>query len=291
MTGFVVYDIFIKKLNKNEMRFNMYNLKILNYPDFVGAINQTNVLPGAYDTLSRWRVYSDINKSSYILQVACTTGFQSREIAYSTGCSGDAVDLSEIAIQRAIQNQSTLLKENRINYIAQDANTFLDITDKKYSHIIFGAGLGFFPEPKKTFEKAIDHLEDGGYILASPFYATRPIPTEIIEEARKIFGIEITTSDYKSVMDLYINSGLEVIYEERKTIKKENRKELELYVNATIDRVEKELNLSDEEKKYAQERLISIREMTNKLREYQEYAVLVLRKRKCTYPNRYVELF
>lgn len=92
-------------------------------------------------------------------------------------------------------------------------------------------------------------------------------------------------------MDLYINSGLEVIYEERKTIKKENRKELELYVNATIDRVEKELNLSDEEKKYAQERLISIREMTNKLREYQEYAVLVLRKRKCTYPNRYVELF
>lgn len=167
----------------------MYNLEELNYPDFVGAINQTNVLPGAYDTLSRWINYGNINKNSHILQIACTTGFQSREISYNTGCSGDAVDLSEIAVNRAKQNQIELLGENRINYITSDANDYLDSVPFKYTHILFGAGLGFFPEPQKTFQKAIEHLEEGGYILASPFYAVKPVPPEIINEGREVFGI------------------------------------------------------------------------------------------------------
>ena len=60
------------------------------YPDFVGFINQWNVLPGAHVTLSEWIVHSGINRDSRLLQFACTTGFQSREIAQRTGCVAKA---------------------------------------------------------------------------------------------------------------------------------------------------------------------------------------------------------
>ncbi len=58
-------------------------IKQLSYTDFVGFINQWNVLPGSYSTLSKWAIYSRMNKNSRLLEVACTTGFSSRELAYA----------------------------------------------------------------------------------------------------------------------------------------------------------------------------------------------------------------
>jgi hypothetical protein len=39
------------------------------------------------------------------------------------------------------------------------------------------------------------------------------------------------------------------------------------------------------------DRLYEIKKMSNDLRPYQMYSVLVLRYRKAVYPNRFVELF
>ena len=70
----------------------------LAYPDFVGFVNQWNVLPGSHVTLSKWIQFADIHSGSRLMQFACTTGFQSREIAMRTGCKAKAFDLSPYAI-------------------------------------------------------------------------------------------------------------------------------------------------------------------------------------------------
>lgn len=265
-------------------------IKSLKYPDFVGFINQTNVLPGAYDTLSRWKIYGEINQNSNILQIACTTGFQSRELALNTGCKGTAFDLSEYAIASAKRNQDKYINENRINYIVEDGYNFQ--SNQKYSHILLGAGLGFFQDPSKMLKKAITYLEDNGKILASPFYVNDNIPVDVVEKAKKTFGIIPTNEGYKEIMDIYHNSGLEVIYEERKSIYTETDEEIENYVNSTANRAFIELDIKDKEvQQVIKERLWDIKKTTNMLRKYQNYVVLVLRYRAKDFPNRYVELF
>ena len=260
----------------------------MSYTDFVGFINQWNVLPGAFNTLSKWKVFSNLKENSKILEIACTTGFSSRELAIMTNCSGKAFDISERSVESAIENKKKYAPNIKIDYFVKDGYKFK--SEEKFTHIILGASLKFFPKPEEMLKICLDHLEDGGFILASPFYIKSPIPESLISEFKKIFGITPTTESYKDIIKMY--KGLEVIYEERNDLIEETNEELEHYCHSTIERVCKEKGVNDENLYLAMyKKLMEIKMMSNKLRPYQRYSVLVLRYRKNIYPNRYVELF
>jgi len=70
---------------ENKQNITPEFIKQLSYTDFVGFVNQWNVLPGSYSTLSKWANYSRMDKNSRLLEVACTTGFSSRELATLAG--------------------------------------------------------------------------------------------------------------------------------------------------------------------------------------------------------------
>ena len=249
-------------------------LNSLGYADFVGLINQWNVLPGSYVTLSKWINYGHIDEKSNILQVACTTGFQSREIALLTNCQGTAFDISKFAIKSAIYNKEEYAPNVKIEYLQCDGYKFN--TKQKYS--------------QKMKNKCVSLLKDGGYLLASPFYVIQRIPGELCKQAKSIFGIDITNNTYNEVMELY--NDLEIIYECKNSIEIETPQEIEKYCKYTVERAKEILNIKDNDViNYIYNRLKTIRQMSNKLRPYQGYTVLVLRYRKNLYPKRYVELF
>ena len=267
---------------------NIKQINDMSYPDFVGYINQWNVLPGAYVTLSKWATFSRMNEKSRILQFACTTGFQSRELAILTGCSGKAFDLSEQAVEMAVYNRDHYAPNAKIDYFVADG-TKLSL-DEKFSHVVIGAGYQFFKNPHKAISKTVEFIEDGGYLLASPFYIKESIPNDLIEEFKSVFGIKPTTAGYKDIMSMFHN--LEIIYEDRNDLYPETEEELQYYCKCTTDRACEIRNLNDAAVRQAiYDRLYQIKKMSNKLRPYQCYCTLVLRYRKSVYPNRFVELF
>lgn len=261
----------------------------MSYTDFIGFVNQWNVLPGAYNTLSKWIVFSKIESNSKILELASTSGFSLREISLMTNSSGLGLDISEASIKSANYNKEQYAPDTNINYIVANGDTYENTT--KFSHVIVGAALKFFPNPKNTINKIVSsYLMDGGYLLASPFYTIKEIPTILIEEAQRIFDIKVTTTNYKETMSLY--RDFEIIYEDRENIMEESEEELEHYCKSTINRACQLRKIEDEIiKESMYQRLMEIKRMSNKLRQYQNYSVLVLRYRKNIYPNRYTELF
>ncbi|MBI0421300.1 class I SAM-dependent methyltransferase [Acinetobacter sp. ACIN00229] len=260
----------------------------LSYPDFVGFINQWNVLPGAYDTINRWAIFGHVNSSSKILQFACTTGFQSRELALLTGCSAVGVDISASSIEMARWNAEQYAPNANLNYINTDAINFE--SNEKFTHVAVGAGLKFFQKPELAMSQCLSLLKDGGYILASPFWIINPIPEKVLKAASSVFGIEPTCTGYDEVMNLY--RGLDVVYEQHFDLRIEPEEEIEKYCDATINRTSVIRNITDPDVLLVMKnRLRDIRKMSNQLRSYQKYSVLVLRYREKNYPNRYVELF
>lgn len=260
----------------------------LSYTDFVGLINQWNVLPGSHVTLSKWACFSHLNQKSRLLEIACTTGFSSRELALLSGCIGEGFDLSEKSIDMAKYNKEKYAPN--INFTYSVADGYKYESSRNFTHIVVGASLGFFPDPAKMLDKCVAILEDGGYILASPFYVTKTIPQVLIKRAQKVFGITPTRVSYKEIMKPY--SKLEIIFEERNNLVKETKEELDFYCKCTIDRACKMLGINDKriyESMY--NRLYDVKKMSNDLRPYQMYTVLVLRYRKSVYPNRFIELF
>lgn len=260
----------------------------LSYADFVGLINQWNVLPGSYVTLSKWALFSGLNKDSRLLEVACTTGFSSRELALLSGCSGEGFDLSEKSIKMATYNKEKYAPSIDFSYSV--ANGYDYKSSKPFTHIAVGASLGFFPDPEKMLNKCVSMLKDGGYILVSPFYVTKKIPESLLKKALKVFDIIPTRISYKEIMRSY--HKLEVIFEERNDLVQETEEELDYYCKSTINRACTMLNISDKGVyKSMYERLYEVKKMSNDLRPYQMYDVLVLRYRKSVFPNRFVELF
>lgn len=263
-------------------------IKRMSYTDFVGLINQWNVLPGSFVTLSKWIQFSGLNKKSKLLEVACTTGFSSRELALLSGCSGEGFDLSKNSVKMANYNKSKYAPGINFSYVVADGYGYKP--KNKFTHIAVGASLGFFPDPPRMLERCIKMMNDGGYILASPFYVTKPLPDSLVKRAQKVFDITPTSVPYKEIMKLY--NKLEIIFEERNELIQETEEELHYYCKNTIDRACNMLKISNEEVYNSMyDRLYEIKKMSNDLRPYQMYSVLVLRYRKMVYPNRFVELF
>lgn len=263
-------------------------IKKLSYTDFIGLINQWNVLPGSYVTLSKWAKFSNLNHKSNLLEVACTTGFSSRELSLLSGCKGEGFDLSKKSVEMAIYNKKKYAPKIDFSYVT--ANGYEYKSKSKFTHIVVGAALGFFPNPEQMLEKCIEMLKDGGYILAAPFYVTQPLPKVLVKRAQKVFEITPTQVSYKEIMRLY--SKLEIFFEEKNTLTPETEEELHYYCKSTIDRACEMLKVKDKEiYKAMYGRLYEIKKMSNDLRPYQGYSVLVLKYRAAIYPNRFVELF
>lgn len=260
----------------------------LSYTDFVGYINQWNVLPGSFDTLNRWRVFGNVTQESSILELACTTGFSSRELSLLSGARAHGIDISSNSVNSAIQNALQHAPGQQLTYEVADGLTFK--SEQKYTHIIVGASLRFFSDPKQMIRKIVDLLEENGILLASPFYTTRKIPEELVEKARKIFGITITTESYKDIMWMY--KDFELLYQEKSFPIQETAEELAHYCSSTIALFrETQPQLAEEVYGAAYKRLLQIKEMSNELRPYQGYSVLVLRARSKIFGKRLVELF
>lgn len=271
-----------------KTKITLAEIQNLSYTDFVGYINQWNVLPGSYVTLSKWKTYSNLNNTSRLLEVACTTGFSSRELSKMSGCSGIGIDISLRSIESAKLNIEKYAPKANIKYFSMDAYKYKP--NQKFSHIAVGASLKFFPDPEKMLNLCVTWLKDGGYILASPFYVTKKIPSTTVKKFEKIFNITPTQSSYKEIMKIY--QPLEILFEERNTLIPETESELAYYCESTVNRVCKFEGITDQKiRDIIYQRLYEIKAMSNTLRPYQGYSVLVLRYEKKVYPNRFVELF
>lgn len=260
----------------------------MSYTAFVAFVNQTNVPPGSYSTLTKWKNNSNLNADSKVLEVACTTGFSINALVKDVGCNGVGIDLCKDSVGQARINASEMGLGDKVDFKAVDGTLFT--SESEFSHVVVGAGLGFFPQPQLMVDNICRLLGPSGYLLASPFYTVGEIPQKMLKQAETVFGITPTVQGYKDVMQLY--KGFDVYFEERLEPLAETEKELHHYCESTVARAGALHQIDDESVKSAMyDRLYSIKKMSNDLRQYQGYNVLVLRYDAQRYPNRYVELF
>jgi len=258
------------------------------YTDFVAMVNQTNVMPGAYATLNTWALHSRMDQHSTVLEVACTTGFSSRELARLTGCSATGFDLSADSVALAQYNQHDMGRDLGLQYVQADGTTYAP--DRTFSHIVVGAALGFFPDPAAMAARLTRLLDDGGYVLASPFWSDKPLPPSVAALRRDVFGISSPMESREQAMALF--TGLDVLYQADHVLVPETDGDIQHYCVSTADRACAQSGIEDPLVRAAMiSRLRSIKQATNRLREHQSYSVLVLRYSASTYPRRFVELF
>ena len=263
-------------------------IKGMSYTQFVGFINQWNVPPGSLNTINQWSVFGHVTNNSRVLEIACTTGLSSREIARITNCSAVGIDICPASIEAAKKNAIVYGPGLDLEYICQDACTYE--REEKFTHVIIGACLGFFSNPQVILNRLPSFFQHEGYILASPYYSAGDMPKSIIDDCKRVIGITPTTIEYDAMRDIY--SDFEVMYENRCCIKLETEKQIKKYVVDCVENACKLRNIKNElVKNTIYNRLYEIKYVSNELHRYQAYSVMVLRYLESVYPYKLIELF
>lgn len=250
------------------------NLDRISYPDFVALIRQDNTPPGSSDTLKYWIQHADINEYSYVLDLACSTGYSSRYCCLNVNCCGQGIDISELAIKIAIKNSKFYGYSEQFKYRVADA-CFLPFENDKFTHILGGCNYAFIINREKALLESLRVLKIGGVICVANFYYRSQVPLTVIKMVSQAI-------DFKPEVNWNLNFWRDFFSKGRLTLLNEKTYELKSQKkNDLINSIKKQIyieniftrTLSKENKESIFHHLLKIREPLNIQRNYQGVAL------------------
>lgn len=162
-------------------------IKHLNYPDFVAYIGQKNTPPGGLFTIRRWVEMAGIQSCSHLLDLACSTGFSSRNCVKLTGSTAEGIDISTKAVQIANEEATFEILDERLHYVAGDA-TKMPFADSSFTHILGGCNFAFIQDRNKALAECDRVLQPKGKLCIANFYYDKEPDIEILHLVKRAVG-------------------------------------------------------------------------------------------------------
>lgn len=168
------------------------------YLSSVVKSGQVNTPPGSYSTVKEWAQNSFINQQSTLLEVGCSSGFISIEMARYTGATCVGVDLHEGSIIAARNNVDKYITD-KVSFRQGDASN-LPFADNLFSHVVISGHLPFIQpdERRKHIDEALRVLKPWGCMLVALYYYHSTPPQHLVDEFNTKIGTKLSPWGSKS---------------------------------------------------------------------------------------------
>ena len=248
------------------------------YASFVAFIGQENSPPGSEHTLRAWIEHGGIDLRSHVLDLACSTGWNSRWIAELVGCTGAGIDVSTAAIERAQSELRRTSKSAALKYVVADAAA-LPFGDEEFTHVLAGCTLSFIQNRAGALRECGRVLGQHGALCVANFYYYRRPTLALLDNVERVVGFRPRASWNARFWESLISQVF--------TLEWEAHSDLPVYPDSEVAAVAREAILnSDVMREYAPQvreacfhRLLDTRLVLNRHRSVQRVAVQVWRKR------------
>jgi len=178
----------------------------MSYPDLVAYMKQENTPPGAGFTLDYWIENAFIDGSSFLLDLACSTGFSSRYCYDKVGATAEGVDLSHKAVEVA-NEKAKVVGASRNAYKVGDACQ-LPYADHTFTHVLGGCNFAFIQDREKGILECKRVLKDNGILCVSNYFYFETPPVDVIDAVERSLGWRPDPSwDYDYWNNFYQRAG------------------------------------------------------------------------------------
>ena len=163
------------------------------YPDFVARSGQVNTPPGSYDTVKEWIREGFIHNDSRVLEIGCTTGFNSYQINRYTGAKVVGIDLSAEAVEKAKTDCQGI---SNLEFRVADAGK-LPFKEGQFSHVIISGHLPWVPHEYREphVREAMRVLKHDGMLLTSLYYFHKNPPQELLDQFNTAFSTSLSANE------------------------------------------------------------------------------------------------
>lgn len=246
----------------------------MSYVDLMAFLDEVNRPPGGKDSIRILVQNCFITKDSKVLDVGCSTGYVSFEIAHLAKCSVVGVDISENMIKSARKTKKKEPLGHLVEFKVADAMN-LPFQKETFDIVVSGGSTAFIEDKARAIQEYKRVLKQWGFIADINFFYKAKPPTSLLKKLNYILGIKIEPWNKNYWTNLYEEADLEryFIYEDH--IKPVPRQTVENYC-ATMS---KEKRLSSTIEKELKKRLIKTMSVFNKNHEYLDYGIFIYRKR------------
>ncbi len=206
------------------------------YLSTIAKSGQVNTPPGSYLTIKEWAQYSFMNQQSMVLEIGCSNGFISIELARYTGAACVGIDLHDGSIESAQQNIDRYVAD-KVSFQQGDAGQ-LPFEDATFSHVVISGHLPFVDPVvrRKHIDKALRVLRPWGYLLVALYHYHTTPPQKLIEEFNAKIGTQLSSDGDKNYWtQLFDDFPLTLEYEAEYEVLSNDEMRTREYVNRMKD--------------------------------------------------------
>jgi ubiquinone/menaquinone biosynthesis C-methylase UbiE len=173
-----------------------------------------NTPPGSYRTVKEWIRESFLSRDSRVLELGCSSGFITTEIARYTGASCLGIDRNEPSVLAARGNVDSAI-DGLATFETGDAGN-LRFEDGTFSHTVVGGHLPFSPRELRRdhVAEAVRVTAPWRYLLTALYFYQEKPPERLIEDFNREVGTSLSSEDdYAYWSSLFDEQGLQLEHE------------------------------------------------------------------------------
>jgi len=215
-----------------EMTKEKEIIKNMSYTDFVSFLKEENRPSGGKKTIREIALQSFVHKDSKVLEVGCTNGFSSLEIARLVGCSVWGVDINPRSVENA---KKRCVGEENIHFSTCDACS-LPFEDNFFDLVICGNALSFMRDKGTALNEVMRVVKDWKFISLVPIWYRKSPDDQVVEKVSSIIGNKIQMYTKQMWLDFFEVFGLELYYMNDYCFKDNDEETIERYMQTFFQR-------------------------------------------------------
>jgi ubiquinone/menaquinone biosynthesis C-methylase UbiE len=243
------------------------------YTDFISLIREENRPPGGKKTIREFLLNSFVNVKSKVLEVGCTNGFTTLEVARVLGCKTYGIDINN----KSLFNARNRITKEKAKFIYGDAYN-IPFKDNSFDLVICSNATSFMKDKNKALSEYKRVVKPWKFIAVSPMYYLKNPPQKMVDKVSEIIGTKIDITSKEDWLKIFEQSGSEIYYSKDYKFNLKSKEEIERYVNKSLNKK----HIQELPKDISDKIKLRWKDTINAFNEnliYVGYSVILLRKR------------
>lgn len=180
----------------------------MDYSSLVGLVRERNRPSGGIISVSQVATHANIGRDSCVLEIGCTTGFASVNLAALTGCRVVGIDINRDSLIEAQRYAKQIGVAELVTFVNADARG-LPFSDECFDVVWCSNVTSFIQQKEEAVRQYLRVLKLNGTLAAIPIYYHKTPPAELVQQVSALIGTPIKVFALENWIELFTRvSGL-----------------------------------------------------------------------------------